>query len=108
MQKEPTYYQQLLLGFIDNELELVEVDELLAFIQSDPEEYDRLLNAPLIRERLEQKAYDDSIVVHDLASQRMKDRLMQVIGERETQEDPPRRGRIIPIRTWVRWAAASV
>lgn len=83
MQKQEAYYQSLVSGFIDNKLSLNEVEELLEFVQSQPSEYDKILNSEGIRKTLSEQAYNSDLNISEEVSIRMKQRLMTAIQEHE-------------------------
>ena len=84
MQKQESYYQALVLGFIDNKLSPDEVEELLEFIQSHPAAYDQLLESQEIKDRLSEKANNIDPDISEAVSARMKQRLMSAIIDQET------------------------
>src|ERR1700722_10302195 len=81
MQKEDSYYRQLLSGFIENTLSLEQVEELLEFIHREPLLYSRLLNDPGIQGQLSGQAYNSDIHISEALSERMRSRLMAVVDE---------------------------
>jgi hypothetical protein len=83
MQKQESYYQSLVLGFIDNKLSLDQVEELLEFIQSQPAGYDQLLDSQEIKDRLSEQANNINPDISEAVSVRMKQRLMTAIQEQE-------------------------
>lgn len=83
MQKQESYYQSLVLGFIDNKLSLDQVEELLEYIQSQPVGYDQLLDSQEIKDRLSEQAYNSDPDISEAVSVRMKQRLMTAIQEQE-------------------------
>ena len=85
MQKQEAYYKSLLAGFIDNTLSLPEVNELLAFIQSQPALYNHLLNSEDIKNKLSEQAYNSDIDIAEGVSVRMKERLLAAIQEDEAR-----------------------
>lgn len=83
MQKQESYYQSLVLGFIDNKLSLDQVEELLEYIQSQPVGYDQLLDSQEIKDRLSEQAYNSDPDISEAVSVRMRQRLMTAIQEQE-------------------------
>ncbi len=80
MEKDPAYYHDLLSAYIDNRLDIAQVEELLAFIGQEPGQYRSLLDSASIREQLMVQATDEGIAVPDVVSERVLGRLLPVIG----------------------------
>ncbi|MBL7736094.1 MAG: FecR domain-containing protein [Chitinophagaceae bacterium] len=108
MQKEFTYYRGLLSDFIDDRLPIDRLDELLDYAQTNPKDYALLLDLPEIRERLEQRANDETIPVADVISGRIKQRLMKTVDHLENPGVPVVRRVHFLRRASFRWAAAAV
>ncbi len=89
MQNQEAYFKTLLSGFIDNKLSMKEVEELLAFIKSQPDSYNHLLNTQEIKDKLNEQAYNHNIEISEAVSSRMKARLMAAIQEDEATEAFP-------------------
>jgi transmembrane sensor len=86
MQQTSTYYTDLLSGFIDSHLSAEQAEELLAFIEREPEQYRTLLDSPVIRQQLLDRAGNGNILVSDVVSERMLNRLLPVLSGAKVNE----------------------
>ena len=106
MVQNDAYYKDLVLGFINNSISADQVKELLAFIQTEPEKYARLMDEPEVLFRIKRQAESNMLEIPpavDLSFQ-------ELIKEAVEQVKPAAGKKPLLVRmssTW-RWAAAAI
>jgi transmembrane sensor len=107
MQKDLAWFKNVLPGFIDNRLSPGQVEELIDFMEKNPEATRQILNSREIKDYLQSKAYNEDFNISDLVSSRMRARLMSAVNETELQDE-----KVAPVHKMnpgrsFRWTAAA-
>ena len=106
MERSPSYYKDLLSGFIGNSLSVEQVEELYGFIEQEPEVYERLMNEPEIMDLIRETAANATEALRPAADERVR-RYLQAYAEQAGPEGKRNAG---GVKTrWInrRWAAAA-
>lgn len=101
MLKDRSYYTSLFTEYISGTASREQLEELLDFIASEPEEYKSIAESEEMLALVSSHNDDDSIIITDVAADRMRQRLLDGINAETILK---KTGRVIPI--WIRIAAA--
>lgn len=103
MEKDLTYYRQLLAGYLLNLTDKAQLKELLAFAAEDPAAFDRLLQDEAVKELAAGIA--EHTDVPEAVSKRMRQKLLGAIAERQDEKAGQPKSRLLPL--WIKYAAAA-
>lgn len=97
MDHPTTYYKDLLAHFIRDEITAEQAEELLLFIEQQPDSYKEMLDDPAIHELSAQQAQTSGLTLSAQADTRIQRQVLAHAG----------RGKVFPLRKWG-WAAAAI
>lgn len=108
MQKDETYYRQLVIDFIDKKLSVSQVEELFDFINEEPALHEQVFESEEVKAKLMLQAENEAIEVSEPIRERIWKRIATVVeGGRDTIIAPVHRVHFLR-RSWTSWAAAAI
>ncbi len=107
MEKNETYFRQLILGFIKNSISPEEVNELYDFINREPDKYTEMMEEPDVLYQIKLQLNNPVNDMSQDADERLQSRLATAIelARSATTQQKPMLRRLVA--NW-RWAAAAI